>query len=84
MLKLHNIKNKNKDYYAESADAETPKCSQPTTEPCTQGTDVTDMTAKQPSEETHVQRETKTRSISRCTDRQWWAGKAAAKWFRGE
>lgn len=40
---------------AESADAETPECSRPTTEPCTQGTDVTDLTAKQPGEETHVQ-----------------------------
>ena len=29
--------------------------SRPTTEPCTQGTDVTDLTAKQPGEETHVQ-----------------------------
>ena len=40
---------------AESADAETPECSRPTTEPCTQGTDVTDLTAKQPGEETHMQ-----------------------------
>ena len=40
---------------AESADAETPECSRPTTEPCTQGTDVTDLTAKQPGEERHVQ-----------------------------
>ena len=31
---------------AKSADAETPECSRPTTEPCTQGTDVTDLTAK--------------------------------------
>ena len=40
---------------AESADAETPECSRPTTELCTQGTDVTDLTAKQPGEEKHVQ-----------------------------
>ena len=51
---------------AESADAETPECSRPTTEPCTQGTDVTDLTAKQPGEETHVQS-----GISRCSGRQW-------------
>ena len=41
-------------HHTESADAETLECS-PTIELCTQGTDVTDLTDKQPGKETHVQ-----------------------------